>query len=95
MIFHLILTNYITTYFQALRTALSLRMARVQGLLFRAAFLRRVPVFMRLISENLLICFLQSTIFSGSKYLTSYLGLRFKKILTDHVHADYFEVEIY
>ncbi|XP_078171386.1 peroxisomal ABC transporter 1 [Carex rostrata] len=79
----------------ALRTALSHRMARVQGLLFRAAFLRRVPVFMRLISENLLICFLQSTIFSGSKYLTSHLGLRFKKILTDHVHADYFENMVY
>ncbi|KAJ3698082.1 hypothetical protein LUZ61_001787 [Rhynchospora tenuis] len=79
----------------ALRTALSHRMARVQGLLFRAAFLRRVPVFMRLISENLLICFLQSTLFSGSKYLTSYLGLRFKKILTDLVHTDYFENMVY
>ncbi|KAJ3683851.1 hypothetical protein LUZ60_014078 [Juncus effusus] len=79
----------------AIRTALSHRLARVQGLLFRAAFLRRLPVFMRLIAENLLICFAQSTIFSSSKYLTSYLGLRFKKILTDLVHEDYFENMVY
>ncbi|KAL2332768.1 hypothetical protein Fmac_013981 [Flemingia macrophylla] len=38
-----------------LRTALSNRLAKVQGFLFRAAFLRRVPMFLRLISENILL----------------------------------------
>ncbi|KAJ0976938.1 hypothetical protein J5N97_012412 [Dioscorea zingiberensis] len=74
-----------------LRTALSIRLAKVQGFLFRAAFLRRVPSFLRLIIENLLLCFLQSTLFSTSKYLTGALGLHFRKILTDLIHSDYFE----
>ncbi|KAJ6806420.1 ABC transporter D family member 1 [Iris pallida] len=78
-----------------MRTALSNRLAKVQGFLFRAAFLRRVPSFLRLILENLLLCFLQSTIFSTSKYLTGALGLRFRKILTELIHADYFENMVY
>ncbi|MQM14516.1 hypothetical protein Taro_047449, partial [Colocasia esculenta] len=78
-----------------LRTALSNRLAKVQGFLFRAAFLRRVPTFIRLIAENLLLCFLQSTLFSTSKYLTGSLGLRFRKILTELIHADYFENMVY
>ena len=77
---------------QVMRTAVSNRLAKVQGFLFRAAFLRRVPTFLRLIVENLLLCFLQSTLFSTSKYLTGALGLRFRKILTELIHADYFEV---
>ncbi|CAL4971967.1 unnamed protein product [Urochloa decumbens] len=78
-----------------LRTAVGHRLAKVQGYLFKAAFLRRVPTFTRLIIENLLLCFLQSTIYQTSKYLTGSLGLRFKKILTDLVHADYFENMVY
>nr|CAB3479540.1 unnamed protein product [Digitaria exilis] len=77
-----------------LRTAVGHRLAKVQGYLFRAAFLRRVPTFTRLIIENLLLCFLQSTIYQTSKYLTGSLGLRFKKILTDLVHGDYFEAYV-
>nr|CAD1833661.1 unnamed protein product [Ananas comosus var. bracteatus] len=83
------LLSLVTTV--VLRTALSNRLAKVQGFLFRAAFLRRAPAFVRLIAENLLLCFLQSTIFSTSKYLTGALGLRFKNILTDLVHTNYFE----
>ncbi|XP_008781581.2 ABC transporter D family member 1-like [Phoenix dactylifera] len=79
----------------ALRTALSNRLAKVQGFLFRAAFLRRVPTFLRLIAENILLCFLQSALFSTSKYLTGALSLRFRKILTELIHADYFENMVY
>lgn len=74
-----------------LRTALSNRLAKVQGFLFRAAFLRRVPTFFRLIFENLLLCFLQSTLHSTSKYITGILSLRFRKILTKLIHSHYFE----
>ncbi|XP_077248712.1 ABC transporter D family member 1-like [Tasmannia lanceolata] len=74
-----------------LRTTLGNRLAKVQGFLFRAAFLRRIPTFLRLIVENLILCFLQSTLFSTSKYLTGLLSLRFRKILTVLIHADYFE----
>ncbi|WCJ34821.1 ABC transporter D family member 1 [Euphorbia peplus] len=74
-----------------LRTALSNRLAKVQGYLFRAAFLRRVPLFFRLISENILLCFLVSSMNSTSKYVTGTLSIHFRKILTKHVHAHYFE----
>ncbi|KAJ6737190.1 ABC TRANSPORTER D FAMILY MEMBER 1 [Salix viminalis] len=49
-----------------LKTTLSNRLAKVQGFLFRAAFLQRVPLFFRLISENIILCFLLSTIHSTS-----------------------------
>jgi len=81
-------------FVQVLRTAVGHRLARVQGFLFKAAFLRRVPTFTRLIIENLMLCFLQSTLYQTSKYLTGSLSLRFKKILTDISHADYFEVHL-
>ncbi|KAI9165040.1 hypothetical protein LWI28_006462 [Acer negundo] len=74
-----------------LRTALSNRLAKVQGFLFRAAFLRRVPLFFRLISENILLCFLLSTMHATSKYITGTLSLRFRKILTKLIHNRYFE----
>ncbi|KAL3681209.1 hypothetical protein R1sor_024165 [Riccia sorocarpa] len=74
-----------------LRTALSNRLARVQGLLFRAAFLRRVTLFLRLITENLVLCLLQSTFYSTTKFLTGSLSLLFRKVLTDKIHADYFQ----
>lgn len=77
-----------------LRTAVSNRLAKVQGFLFRAAFLRRVPMFFRLILENILLCFLQSALHSTSKYITGTLSLRFRSILTRLIHAQYFQVEI-
>ncbi|XP_057431902.1 ABC transporter D family member 1 [Lotus japonicus] len=78
-----------------LRTALSNRLAKVQGFLFRAAFLRRVPLFFRLISENILLCFLLSTIHSTSKFITGTLSLHFRKILTKLIHSHYFENMVY
>lgn len=74
-----------------LRTALSNRLAKVQGFLFRAAFLRRVPTFFRLIFENIVLCFLQSTIHSTSNYITGTLSLRFRAILTKIIHTHYFQ----
>ncbi|QHN81675.1 ABC transporter D family member [Arachis hypogaea] len=77
------------------RTALSNRLAKVQGFLFRAAFLRRVPLFFQLISENILLCFLLSTMHSTSKYITGTLSLHFRKILTKLIHSHYFENMVY
>ncbi|GAA0186750.1 ATP-binding cassette [Lithospermum erythrorhizon] len=78
-----------------LRTTISNRLAKVQGFLFRAAFLRRVPAFFRLILENILLCFLQSALHSTSKYVTGTLSLRFRKILTSLVHDQYFQNMVY
>eukprot|EP00249_Psilotum_nudum_P023443 c28874_g1_i1 orf=721-4785(+) len=74
-----------------LRTTVSNRLAKVQGFLFRAVFLRRVPLFLRLIAENLLLCLIQSAFLSSTKFLTGNLSLWFRKILTDRVHTDYFQ----
>lgn len=71
---------------------MSNRLAKLQGLLFRAAFLKRAPLFMRLIIENLFLCLVQSTFLSTTKFLTGALSLRFRKILTEQIHADYFQV---
>ncbi|EPS69391.1 hypothetical protein M569_05375, partial [Genlisea aurea] len=73
------------------RTAVSNRLAKVQGFLFRAAFLRRIPVFLRLIIEYIVLCFLLSTLNSTSKYVTGTLSLHFRKILTLLAHSTYFE----
>ncbi|XP_073155742.1 ABC transporter D family member 1 isoform X2 [Henckelia pumila] len=77
------------------RTAVSNRLAKVQGFLFRAAFLRRVPVFIRLIIENIFMCFLLSALSSTSKYITGTLSLRFRKILTKVTHTQYFQSMVY
>lgn len=74
-----------------LRTAVSNRLARVQGFLFRATFLRRAPLFARFIAENLLLCLLQSTLYSTTRFLTGMLTLQVRKVLTDRVHTDYFQ----
>lgn len=74
-----------------LRTALSNRLAKVQGFLFRAAFLRRAPLFTRLIVENLFLCLVQSALFSTAKFITGNLSLQIRKILTDRIHSDYFQ----
>uniref|UniRef100_A0A7I4B8A9 ABC transporter domain-containing protein n=1 Tax=Physcomitrium patens TaxID=3218 RepID=A0A7I4B8A9_PHYPA len=76
---------------EVLRTALSNRLAKVQGWLFRAAFLTRAPLFTKLITENLIFCFFQSSFLSTTEYLTGALSLRFRKILTDRIHSDYFQ----
>lgn len=81
-------------YLQVLRTTLSNRLAKVQGFLFRAAFLRRVPMFLRLITENIVLCFLSSTMQSTSKYITGTLSLHFRKILTTLIHSHYFKVDV-
>lgn len=78
-----------------LRTAVSNRLAKVQGFLFRAAFLGRVPTFFRLIFENILLCFLQSTLLSTSKYITGTVSLQFRKILTRLIHTQYFQNMVY
>ena len=86
------LSNSLFYKMQVFRTALSNRLAKVQGFLFRAAFLRRAPLFLRLITENIMLCFMLSTMHSTSKYITGALSLRFRKILTKLIHSHYFEV---
>ncbi|KAH0981277.1 hypothetical protein GBA52_008454, partial [Prunus armeniaca] len=74
-----------------LRNCFEQQASKSSGFLFRAAFFGSVPLFLRLISENILLCFLVSTMHSTSKYITGTLSLRFRKILTKLIHSHYFE----
>lgn len=73
------------------RTALSNRLARLQGYLFRAAFLRRVPLFARNLIENILLCGLAAGLEATSKSWVSYMELQWRRLLTSRLHSMYFD----
>lgn len=73
------------------RTALSNRLARLQGYLFRAAFLRKVPLFARNIAENIVLCAVASGLESTSKSWVSYMELQWRRLLTGRLHNAYFD----
>lgn len=75
-----------------IRTALSNRVARVQGQLFQATFLRKVPLFLKLIAENLALCLAQSLVISSLNFLRGILRLKWREILTLSIHNNYFQV---
>ncbi|RMZ56621.1 hypothetical protein APUTEX25_002710 [Auxenochlorella protothecoides] len=77
------------------RTALSNRLARLQGYLFRAAFLKRVPLFMRNLAENVALCALAAGLESTSRSWVSRLELQWRRLLTQRVHAAYFDDMVY
>ncbi|KAL4445411.1 hypothetical protein ABPG77_011236 [Micractinium sp. CCAP 211/92] len=72
------------------RTALSNRLARLQGFLFRAAFLRRVPLFARNLSENLVLCGVAAALEATSRSWVSYMELGWRRFLTARLHGAYF-----
>ncbi|GAB4822712.1 hypothetical protein N2152v2_009758 [Parachlorella kessleri] len=72
------------------RTTLSNRLARLQGYLFRAAFLRRVPLFMRNLAENILLCAVAAGLESTSRSWVSYMDLQWRRLLTARMHKAYF-----
>ena len=63
----------------------------MQGHLFRAAFLKRVPLFMRNLSENLALCLVASAIEATSKHCLARIEQQWQRRLTERIHADYFE----
>ncbi|KAG5245171.1 ABC transporter family member [Salix suchowensis] len=75
--------------------AIAQQISKSAGLFISCCFSQRVPLFFRLISENIILCFLLSTIHSTSKYVTGTLSLCFRKILTKVIHAHYFENMVY
>ncbi|DBA67674.1 TPA: hypothetical protein ACH3X2_001266 [Trebouxia sp. C0005] len=73
------------------RTALSNRLARLQGHLFRAAFLRHVPLFIRNLSENVVLCLAAAAVESTAKTMLAHMELRWRRLLTSRMHSPYFE----
>ena len=62
----------------------------LQGYLFRAAFLRRIPLFTRNLIENVLLCLVASGIESSAvRWLTS-IELEWRDVLTARIHKNYF-----
>ncbi|KAK9858440.1 hypothetical protein WJX84_004256, partial [Apatococcus fuscideae] len=72
------------------RTALSNRLARLQGYLFRAAFLRRIPLFTRNLLENVLLCLVASGIESSARRWLTSIELEWRDALTARIHKNYF-----
>ena len=62
----------------------------LQGYMFRSAFLKRVPLFVRNISENVVLCLLAATVESTSKRILETVKLDWRKQLTDNIQQLYF-----
>jgi ABC-type uncharacterized transport system fused permease/ATPase subunit len=73
------------------RTALSNRLARLQGYLFRAAFLQRVPLFARNLAENIALCAVASGLEATTRSWVGYLELQWRRLLTSRLHQAYFD----
>ncbi len=63
----------------------------MQGHLFKAAFLKRVPLFMRNLTENLALCLAASTIEATSKHFLARLEQQWQRRLTERIHVNYFD----
>eukprot|EP00889_Picochlorum_renovo_P001322 jgi/Picre1/28352/NNA_003758.t1 len=61
-----------------MKTLLSNRLAKLQGYLFRAAFLRRVPLFIRNIGENVLLCGVAAVLEASAKRWISKIELTWR-----------------
>lgn len=62
----------------------------LQGHLFRAAFIKKVPLFLQNIGENVLLCLAASAIEATSKRVLRSLDLQWQRLLTSRVHKHYF-----
>lgn len=62
----------------------------MQGYMFRAAFLRKVPLFVRNFSENVLLCLVAAGVESTSRRFLERLKLFWRAKLTDRIHRQYF-----
>ena len=78
-----------------LRTLVSSRLAKLQGYLFRAAFLRRVPLFVRNISENIVLCAVAGGLEATAKSWVSAIELQWRGQLTSSLQHKYFRDMMY
>ena len=63
----------------------------LQGHLFRAAFLRHVPLFVRNLSENVVLCLVAATVESTARTILAHMELAWRNSLTNRMHNPYFE----
>ena len=58
--------------------------------MFRAAFLRKVPLFVRDFAENVLLCLVAAGVESTSRRFLERLKLFWRAKLTERIHRQYF-----
>lgn len=58
--------------------------------MFRAAFLRQVPVFLRNFSENVVLCLVAAAVESTIRRVTNQTKLHWRKALTGRMNTRYF-----
>ena len=58
--------------------------------MFRAAFLRKVPLFIRNFTENVVLCLLAAGVESTANRFLEQLKLKWRTTLTERVHKQYF-----
>ena len=63
----------------------------MQGHLFRAAFLRHVPLFVQNLAENVVLCLAAATVESTAKTVMSHMELMWRRKLTSRMQLPYFE----
>ncbi len=63
----------------------------LQGHLFKAAFVKKVPLFLQNIGENVVLCLAASAIEATSKRCLTLIDLQWQKALTARVHKYYFQ----
>ena len=63
----------------------------IQGHLFRAAFLQHVPLFIRNLSENVVLCLAAAAVESTAKTVLAHMELSWRKLVTSRMHSPYFE----
>ena len=59
--------------------------------MFRSAFLKRVPLFLRNLTENVLLCIVAAGVESTSKRVLETIVLDWRKILSGRIHKLYFD----
>lgn len=63
----------------------------LQGHLFRAAFLQHVPLFIRNLSENVVLCLAAAAVESTAKTVLAHMELSWRRLVTSRLHSPYFE----
>lgn len=66
-------------------------LAHAQGHLFKTAFVKNVPLFLKNIGENVLLCFAASAIEATSKRALKAMDLQWQQTLTGRIHKHYFQ----
>jgi ABC transporter transmembrane region 2 len=63
----------------------------MKGHLFKTAFVKNVPLFLRNIGENVLLCLAASGIEATSKRCLKLMDLQWQQHLTGRIHTHYFQ----